>query len=139
MKYKEVPQVLAKITEDHKKWIDSVNNYMDELRGTVISFQHVRSGQPRPYADSVYETIICAHQPNIYTTGAPGLRYISRTVARELARTFVRNFSDTPAPYGAVLRELTPCPNPWGIPERGHDEEDLSACWRVVIVEPFTD
>jgi hypothetical protein len=131
------PDVLQKSKTD----IDSVNNYMDSIKGTVVSIKTICSGQPRPYADSVYEAVIFCHQPNSLTTNAPNLRVIDSEQAKAIARIFVHHWDDTPANWASSrLSFIRPEPNPCGIEEhKSHTDRGLHSCWRVQVISPFTD
>lgn len=131
------PDVLSKSEAD----IDSVNKYMDSIKGTVVSIQTISAGQPRPYADSVYEAVIFCHQPNSLTTNAPNTRVINIEQAKAIARIFVHHWDDTPENWASSrLSFIRPEPNPCGLEEwQGHSDIGLHSCWRVQVVSPFTD
>ena len=131
------PDVLSK----SKKDIDSVNKYMDSLKGTVVSIQSISAGQPRPYADSIYEALIFCHQPNSLTTNAPNLRVIDIEQAKAIARIFVHHWDDTPANWASAnLGFIRTEPNPCGMEEwKVHTDKGLHSCWRVQVILPFTD
>ncbi len=142
MKYVHQEKVNPEIAARSKRDIEAVNQWIDNMHGTVIGIKRIRSGQARPYADSVDEAIIFCHQPNSLTTGAPLVRLLSKDDARALAQIFVGKWSDDPKFLETRLTTLEPVANPCGLEEhRGEYAEDrgLHAAWRVVITSPYTD
>jgi len=137
--YKHVPEVRPDIAIQSKKDIYSVNKYLEGMHGTVIAIEMIQTGQPSRYADSVYEARIFCHQPNVLTTSAPMLRCIDEATARQLAKAFVRWWSDDPGFLGARLASIHPEPNPCGLTEYKLMEDGRSSCWRVKIVQPYCD
>lgn len=143
MKYQHIPGVLPGLAAKAQEDIEKVNKYIDGLRGTIISIERIRSGQAKPYADSVDEALIFCHQPNVFSNNAPGMRTITRKQAETLARTFVSNWKDEPVFLDSRLECLEPAPNPCGVVETKYqsraDEEVRSSCWRVVVRHPYND
>lgn len=141
MKYQHRPEVKPELAEQSRKDIEAVNAYMDTLKGTVISIQRIRGGQPRPYADSVDEALIFCFHPNIWTTNGPCPSYIGREDAARLARLFVGGWEDDPKFLDSRLELLEPAPNPCGLKELGsmRDEKVRACCWRVIIRHPYCD
>lgn len=88
---------------------------------TTIEVEVVRAGQPRPYADSVYEYIITF-------SGGYGGRY---RPTKEMVRKFVewehhkpisdKERKDWFDPYFEVFEEIEP------------------SKWRAIIIEPYDD
>ena len=115
MKYAHQDKVLPELAERSKKDIEAANAYVDNLKGTIISIQRIRSGQPRPYADSIDEALIFCHQPNAMTTNAPLVRTITRKDAELLARMFVGQWTDEPKFLESRLELLEAAPNPCGL------------------------
>lgn len=76
MKYHHQPVVLPEIAEKSRKQIEAIDGFQANLSGTVIICKTISQGQSRPYADSVYESLILCYSPNSFTTGAPSLRWI---------------------------------------------------------------
>lgn len=94
-----------------------------------ITVEHIRSGQPRPYADSVYEAIITIEGGIPSSQKGYDLRWRGQeSTIKEIAKMFVRNFADTPTPFQTGLTEIEMI-----------EETDFCRRWRVVIVEPYTD
>ncbi len=91
----------------------------------VIEIKRLRAGQPRAYADTVYESEITGRNWWDSTTGErEGNWQISEEQARELAYHFVCRYVREPRhALDTQLKTLTKIP-------RG---------WRVVIVEPYCD
>lgn len=141
VKYIHRMDVRPDIAEKSRKNIDSVNAYIDKLRGTIVSIERIRSGQPRPYADSVDEAIIFCHRPNLFATNGPGICGITRKEAETLARIFVTNWSDEPKFLDSRLELLAPTPNPCGLDEykSDFDKETRACAWRVIVRHPYND
>ena len=141
MKYIHQDKVLPEIADKSKHAIEALNAYMDDLHGTIITLKRIRSGQPRPCADRVDEAIIFCFQPNILTTNGPLVRSITRSVAEQLARTFVSNWSDEPKFLESRLDYLTPVLNPCGLAEykMRPGKELRASAWHVQITHPHCD
>ena len=137
MKYKFNSKVNPEVAVKSEKDIDSINTYMDNLRGTVITIKTIRHGQARAYADSIYEAIIYCYQPNVLTTNAPLPRYITKEEAKVLARLFVHDWSDTPKFGEPSLGFLGPEQDPCGLAVSM--PLDKSSCWRVIVTRPYLD
>ena len=138
MKYSFQPKVRPDLAAKSEKDIDSINAYMDNLRGTVITIKTIRHGQARAYADSVYEAVIYCYQPNVLTTNAPLPRYITKETAKVLARLFVHDWADTPKFGEPSLEFLGPEPDPCRL-VTSPMPLDKSSCWRVVVMQPYLD
>jgi hypothetical protein len=142
MKYQHQPKVNPAIAAQSIRDIEAVNAFVDDVRGTVVTIQRIRSGQSRPYADSVDEAIIFCHQPNSLTTNAPMVRSITRDEAKTLARIFVGKWTE-PVTHGldTKLEVLEPLKNPCGLEEYENraGEEPRASTWRVVIRQPYND
>ncbi len=144
MKYQHQEKVLPQLADKSKRDIDAVNAYIDSMRGVVISIERIRSGQPRPYADSVRESLIFLHQPNSFTTNAPMVRSITEEEARVLAKIFVGSWvEDRKHGLESRLDFIRPEKNPCGLEEYsnagGEGKPIRSSCWRVQITEPYCD
>jgi hypothetical protein len=142
MKYIDQPKVRPDLREESKRHIDACNKLVDEMHGTIIVIECISHGQPRPYADSVYESRILCFRPNVWTTNGPAGSYIDEILARHLARTFVRDWGEHEKPYlGGYLEFIRPeVKDPIGF-ERPFERDGkmVSCCWRVRVREPFTD
>ena len=137
MKFIKQERVLPEINDQSEREIKAVNDYIDRVKGTVVSVELIHAGQPRPYADSVYEALIFCHQPNSKTTNAPHVRTIDIEEAKAIARIFVHGFDDTPADWASPKLEfIRPEPNPCGLEEYASHERH--SCWRVRITLAFT-
>lgn len=140
MKYVQQAAVLPGIAEKSKRNIEDVNEYVDNLHGAVITIKRIRSGQPRPYADSVAEVVIFCFQPNVLTTNAPLIWTITRPIAEQLVRAFVGAWSESPKFLESRLNFLTPIRNPCGLDEpKSSDGEERSSAWHVQITHPYCD
>lgn len=142
MKHVQDTKVNPAIADQHNKAIDICNDFVDELKGTVIAVKTISAGQPRPYADAVYESQIFCFQPNVFTTNGPCARLIDEVQARQLARIFVRDWGEHEKPYlGGYLSFVRPEKDPAGFsdsykPQPG--DTVRSSCWRVRVVLPYT-
>lgn len=107
-----------------------------------ITFTTIRSGQPRPYADTESVTQIkCEHLPWNKTEWEPYL------VDEEAARRIAGTFNPLPpkrheaAPFRAYLDYLTPV-DPKRINNIGREDPKApvrASVWEYRIVNPFTD
>lgn len=146
MKYLHQPKVLESIAEKSKSDIVAVNNYVDNLKGTVITIETIRHGQAGAYQDSFYEAKIFCHSPNVYTTNGPLIRTINEQQAKTLARIFVSDWSDEPKFLASRLSFIRPLPNPCGLAEYSAEigsesvsGEIRSSCWHVLVISPYND
>ena len=140
MKYVHRPEVHPDIAEQSKREIDSVNAYMDDLSGTVVAIQRIRSGQAGPYQDTIDEAVIFCYRPNLFTTNGPGAYGITLEEAKTLARIFVGNWSDNPQFLESRLEFLRPEMNPCGLEQtKIAHVTGRSMCWRVRIRKPYCD
>ena len=141
MKFIRQEKVLPELNAKSETEINAVNDYIDKLKGTVISVQQIRAGQAGPYQDTVYEALIFCHQPNLLTTNAPGVRVINIEQAKAIARIFVCNFADVPENWASPKLEfIRPEKNPCGLEESENlTKQGLHSCWRVKLTLAFTD
>ncbi len=141
MKFIKQDRVLPEINDQSEVEINAVNNYIDKVKGTIISVETIRSGQSGPYQDTVYEALIFCHQPNVMTTNSPLVRLIDIEQAKAIARIFVCNFEDEPKTWASpTLNFICPEPNPCGLREHEvHAEKGLYPCWRVCVTMAYTD
>jgi len=146
MKYIDRPEVYPELREQSKKQIDICNQYVDDLHGTIVTIKTIQCGQTRPYADSVYESLIFCFQPNVYTTNGPCGRQIDEAAARMIARLFVRDWGEHETPYlGGYLSFIRPEKDPAELDEKvkrgylGDNDVVRSSCWRVRVIMPFCD
>lgn len=136
------PEVLPHLLERSKRDIDAVNEYMDKLKGTVISCEWIRSGQAGPYQDSVTEIRIFGHQPNSLTTNAPMVRTFTRADILILARLFLGDFKEKPEFLSTHLEYLEPEGNPCGLEQYTNNHPTLlprHSCWRIRVRTPWND
>ena len=140
MKFIPNQRISPEILERSEKDINAVNAYVDSLKGTIVTVQTIQSGQSRPYADHVYESLIFCHIPNGLLTAAPLPRVINIEQAKAIARIFVHSWEDTPANWASpVLEFIRPEANPCGLAEHdSHNSNGLHACWRVRVRLSFT-
>lgn len=138
MKFIANPHVRPEILERSEKEINAVNSYVDSLKGTVITIERIHSGQPTPYKDAIYESLIFCHQPNTLTTNSPIPRVINIDHAKAIARIFVHGFEDTPKDWASpILEFIRPEPNPCGLDL--NERNGFHCCWRVRIRLAYTD
>lgn len=143
MKYRDVKEVLPSIKEKSKKDIDAVNEYVDNLKGTLVCVEIISHTQ-RPYADTVIHGRISCYQPNLYTTNAPSVRVINEAEAKQIAKMFISSFTDTETPewHQTRLSSIRPVVDPAGVDEnlpKLYGDQMRSASWDVVIVRPSTE
>jgi hypothetical protein len=85
---------------------------------TRISVKHLSAGQPRPYADSVYEAIIQITD----AAGTPAKW--NREVVLPVARCLVHDWSDKPE---FLEPRLAQC------------ENTAPGTWHIKVVQPYAD
>lgn len=160
MKYIHRAEVRQDLAESSEKIIKAINDYVDDLRGVIVTVKTIRSGQPRPYADTVYESLIFCYRPSVLTTGGPVNCPINRKQAEQLVRIFVSDWDDEPKFLDPRLELLRPEPDPCGLdkpytltkygshllarkpvdPVENTPVDDTSSnCWRVVVRWPYCD
>jgi hypothetical protein len=88
----------------------------------TITFDHIRSGQPRPYADSVYEFNM-VFTANRGKDGWVDVWYPTKVMALKYAKAH-QEFYEQPEWYQPKLEEFNEV-------EKGK--------WRVKIVQPYLD
>jgi len=95
---------------------------------TVIDVEHLEFGQSRPYADTVYRSVIKAKKHGCRRgIWIPCL--LTEDEAKQLARMFVHPFIDNPQWFEPTLKQLTP-----GNPNKN----GKSAEWFVKITLEYT-
>ena len=98
---------------------------------TCILVKHIRSWQPRPYADSVYESEITFTGKNISTNPDKPIvcgGNLSPDLAKAYVKLLVRNYSgetEGMMPYLASFSEI--------------HKDATSITYRAVVREPYTD
>lgn len=142
-KLNENSNVYPELLEQSRKEIDATNKFVSELKGTCVAIHTIQHGQPRAYADHVYESLIVCFQPNSKTTNAPLPRVIDIEEAKMLAKLFVHNFiekSSNPNDWATPqLKFIRPEANPCGLVDGDyHAKQGKSSCWRVLITAAYT-
>lgn len=143
-KLAEPSNINPEVLERSRKLIDATNAFISPMKGTCVAIQTIRHGQPRPYADHEYESLIVCFQPNSLTTNAPMPRVIDVEQAKTLAQLFVHPFiektSDPEKWAHAQLQYIRPEPNPCGMEDGEYNKKNgRSSCWRVFIKSAYTD
>ena len=141
MKYKHQPAVNPQIAAKSVNDIESVNAYIDNLKGTIISIERIRSGQQGAYGDSIEEALIFAYQPNVLTTNSPLARTLTRDQAATLTKMFIGTWKDNPEFLDTRLEKLEPEHNPCSLREYVSQKvgEVRSCCWHVILRTPYND
>lgn len=110
---------------------------------TIIEIENIQSGQPRAYADSIYEANISIFNMGILNDGSGFYNNLSKERVIEIAKMFVHKFDDHPVgwfspklircePIGPTKEMTERCTHPkW--------QPGLNTRWNVVIKEAFTD
>lgn len=144
MKYVHQPKVAPDVAEKSRRDVEAVNAWIDALRGTVIAVQLWRSGQTRPYADSVTEGLLHLHQPNALTTGAPLLRTVTREQAKALVELVAHQGVRLPeagacGAFDEHLECLEPHEDPCGLVAGPVVAGERHHCWLFRIRAPYCD
>jgi hypothetical protein len=93
----------------------------------VVEMRRIRSGQLRPYGDSVYEADLVFSNYWDSTKGEqPGTWCPNEPAVRAMAKILVRHFDDDAGPggLGPYLKSI---------------HKTGPQTWRVLIVEPYCD
>lgn len=116
-----------------------VDRYLASARGKFIVIKTLSSGQPRAYADSIYEAEIFAFQED---KGGKQPLLLDRETAKALARRFVQNWTldKTEGEIGhgleTQLRVLETIKGPLG---EDYRNDDRGCLWHVKVVTPYCD
>ena len=98
---------------------------------TIITIEHLKAGQPGPYADSVYEAKITAERHGVFTDDRVIPHYLTEVEAKKLTRMFVHGFVDDPEWHQPRLGRLVPVE----ILILGGKPKSVQ--WKVSIVQPY--
>ena len=109
----------------------------------TIEIESLRSGQARPYADSIYEANISIFNVGTLNDGSGFYDSLTKETVIKIAKMFVRNFEDEPQgwfspklvrcePIGPTPEMTERCTHPKWKP--GRDTR-----WNVVVREEYTD
>lgn len=97
-----------------------------------ITVESVRVGQPRPYADGIYESLMLFEGGHPSTEADFDLSFACRyqeAEVKKLAKVLVHNFVDEPT--HALEPHLQSI--------KMEAEGEAWQLWRVIIISPFTD
>lgn len=98
---------------------------------TIITIEHLKAGQPRPYADSSHEARITAERHGVYTNDRVIPCYLDEMAAKKLARMFVHGFVDNPEWHQSRLKYLLP------VMPKVISGKPQSGVWKVSITQPY--
>lgn len=109
---------------------------------TIIEIDHICSGQPRPYADHVYEAYITMQGIGVLADPYVMFYNVKEEHAKELAKKYVHKWADEPGWAGPALKVfesvgLTQAQQKL-VPE-GFRKHLNNARWHVKIVQPYLD
>lgn len=110
-------------------------------RETVI-IEHLQGGQPRAYADSVYEAIISIRVEGMLTNGGVFYRDMSQPRVEQIVALFVRPFARPPKDaWSPVLEVCEPTGPTTEMVEESHPKwkPKKESRWRVVVRQPYCD
>ena len=107
-----------------------------------VIIEHVQSGQPRPYADSIYSAYISKRREGVLTDGGSFYIQLQEPDVRELARVLVRPFKDNPehvfVPCLAECRAEEPTEEMIKLSAGQNWKPTKGSRWFVKIVETYT-
>jgi len=106
-----------------------------EPRILRIEVEWIQAGQPRAYADSVYEAKISFMQKNAIRQGEVTKRYVTEDEAKKIAQMFVRPFHEG-SDRAWHHAKLAVCAMLDAKKAMGAEK---ASQWRVKIVEPYKD
>lgn len=108
----------------------------------IIEIETLKAGQPRPYADSVYEATISVRVEGMLLNRVVFYRNLDERIVKGITRLFVGNFVDEPNMFDARLEVCKPigpseemkeiAKNPNWLPKE-------NSRWLVKIIVPFDD
>ena len=109
----------------------------------LIEIDTLQSGQPRPYADSVYEATISIYNIGTLMNNHGFYQTLNRKLVIELTKLFVHPFYETSTcwadsklaccePIGATKEMIEKCSHPMWQPKK-------ESRWLVKVIAPFTD
>ena len=78
------------------------------MQKKIIEIEIIQSGQPRPYADHIYEAFFQIRSEGFLTNGACFYFIINEEFAKDITRLFVHDFKDNPDWYQPKLIKLEP-------------------------------
>lgn len=107
----------------------------------IIEIEHIRSGQPRAYADSVYESKIIIRVEGTLLNNGIFYRELNINLVKQLTQMFVRPFKETKGflePYLELCEPIGPTKE---MIEKAHPKwvPKENSRWRVIVVEPYSD
>lgn len=108
----------------------------------IIEIETLKAGQPRPYADSIYEATINVRVEGMLLNETVFYRKLDKKTVKEIARLFVRAFEDEPGMLQAKLEVCKPIGPSKEMKEIAKNPNWLpgeNSRWLVQIVEPYTD
>ena len=119
-------------------------------RKDTITVEIIRSGQPRPYADSVCEAVISSRCDGTLLNGHFFWHHFGDERIKEMANVLLSPFKAKPAWFESRLESLTPLEptaemlaafDAQGMKQEAANawRPKLGCRWRVVIVQPYLD
>lgn len=108
-----------------------------------LIIEHVQTGQPRPYADSIYSAYISKRREGVLTEGGKFFIELKEQDVRELTRLLVRPFDDQPSnvfrPRLEECRAVGPTNEMIEEAAGEHWKPGKNTRWFVKVVETYTD
>ena len=111
---------------------------------TIVEIEILQAGQPRPYADSMYEAYVSCRLDGIYTYGRPVYRILTEHEVKQLAKLFVHSVV-LPDEAGWWEPQLKLCAAVGPTPDMIAESKDpgrpmpQEVRWHIQIVQQYTD
>lgn len=109
----------------------------------IIEIETLKTGQSKPYADSVYEATINIRIEGELLRGIVFYRTLNEEMVKKITRLFVREFVDEPGtffgPRLEVCKPIGPSEEMKKIANNSNWLPKEDSRWLVRVVEPFMD
>lgn len=109
---------------------------------TIIEVEQVRGGQPRPYADAIYEAYLSCRCEGVLMHGAIFYQNLTQDHAKLLTKLFVHEFPDEPGHHFSPRLTTCEAVGPTQVMrETAHEKwtPKQESRWHVVVIVPCTD
>lgn len=108
---------------------------------TIITIEHIASGQPRAYADSRYEAVITFYSAESLIGGAGHFFHYPKERALQFFRENVHEYKDDPAwhePKLVMCEAIGPTPE---MDAMVHPKwpNKANCRWRIAVMQPYLD
>ena len=112
------------------------------MHKTIIEIEHIKGGQPRPYADHEYEAYVTARIEGMLLNNTVYYLELKDEDVRALARRLLSDFKDKPAWHEPKLEycaPVEPSKEMLAIANNKNWKPKAKSRWHVKIVQPYLD